>query len=101
MKMFQARARAEEAVYANRQTREFLATANSLRRLGEWAAQNMEKADPDAVSAYADALVRAGVVGEDVLSNVKDDLREQGGDLHQSVDSKFDAYLAEARAQIV
>ena len=67
MKQLKARARAEEAVYANKQTSEFLAHAAGLRRLGEWAAEHMMGEGAPAVRDYADTLVRARVVGVDVV----------------------------------
>ena len=98
MKQFKARARGEEAVYANKQTSEFLAHAAGLRRLGEWAAEQMMGEGAPAVQDYADTLVRARVVGTDVVESVRADLRIAGQlSAHDEVESRFDKYLAEAR----
>ena len=98
MKQLKARARAEEAVYANKQTSEFLAHAAGLRRLGEWAAEHMMGEGAPAVRDYADTLVRARVVGVDVVESVRADLRIAGQlAAHDEVENRFDRYLAEAR----
>ena len=98
MKQLKARARAEEAVYANKQTSEFLAHAAGLRRLGEWAAEHMMGEGAPAVRDYADTLVRARVVGVDVVESVRVDLRIAGQlAAHDEVENRFDRYLAEAR----
>lgn len=98
MKQLQARARAEEAVYANKQTTEFLVQARSLRQLGEWAAKELMGDDAPGVATYAEALVRSGIAGSDAFKNVEDDLRLAGHEESSSeVPSRFQKYVAEAR----
>lgn len=98
MNKLSARARAEEAVYVNRQTQEFILHAHSLRRLGEWAASEMMGKEAEHVSHYAETLVKAGVVGTDPLKHVADDLREAGVETTDTaVSHRFDKYLDDAR----
>ncbi len=102
MKSLHQRARAEEAVYANRKATEFASWAGGLRRLGEWAATEMMGDKAPAVEAYADALVKAGVAGLDTIGHVGADLRDAGLSVDDAtVRSRFDQCLAEARERNV
>ena len=98
MKSMSARARAEEAVYVNRNTQEFILQAHSLRRLGEWAATEMDGKNTEQISHYAETLVKAGIAGEDSLQHVAEDLRAAGVETTDTaVAHRFDKYLNEAR----
>lgn len=100
MKQLQARARAEEAVYSNKQTTEFLVQTRGLRQLGEWAAKELMGSGAPGVQTYAEALVRSGIAGSDAFKTVEDDLRLAGRDAESSeVPSRFQKYLAEARRE--
>jgi hypothetical protein len=100
MNQLKKRARAEEAVFASRQTQEFLAHSRSLHRLGEWAATQMMGKEAPAITTYAEALVRSGIAGADVQQSVKQDLHNAGlAPSANDVDSQFEIYLAEARRQ--
>lgn len=101
MKQLSARARAEEAVFANRNTQEFVLHAQSLRRLGEWAASEMMGKDAEHVANYAETLVKAGIAGIDPLTNVAKDLRDAGLEATDTtVSYRFDKYLEEARRKL-
>ena len=78
MNALSKRARFEEAAYANHQTEEFLARANSLRKLGEWAASQMMEENAPAIAAYADALVRTGSLDPNAVNGVADSLKLHG-----------------------
>ncbi|MFC7291727.1 ATPase inhibitor subunit zeta [Hirschia litorea] len=98
MKQFQARARAEEAVYANKQTSEFLIQARGLRQLGEWAAKELMGENTPGVAIYAEALVRSGIAGSDAFKVVEDDLRLAGhAESSAQVPTRFQEYLEQAR----
>lgn len=98
MKQLKARARAEEAVYVNRETQEFMVQASGMRRLGEWAAEMMMGENAPAVATYADALVRSGVAGSNSFQCVFDDLHLAGREVSENeLSSRFEQYLEEAR----
>ena len=102
MKGLHARARAEEAVFANRETQEFFVQARAMRRLGEWAARQVQGEDAVAkeVDKYAEALVRSGVAGTDAFENVCTDLEAGGVEVTRSdIKSRFDGYLSKARLE--
>ncbi len=99
MKLLKARARAEEAVHANRTTNEFLAQAAGLKALGEWAAKEMMGEGAPGVAAYAEALVRSKVAGSDAFKSVCDDLRLAGNDQPtRAIRTRFEQYLDQARS---
>ncbi|ACT58310.1 DUF1476 domain-containing protein [Hirschia baltica] len=101
MKQLQARARAEEGSYVNKQTSEFLVQARSLRQLGEWAAKELMGEGAPGVAVYAEALVRSGIAGNDAFKNVEDDLRLAGReDCSVEVTSRFQKILDEARQNV-
>lgn len=98
MKQLAARARAEETIYANRRQEEFIVHARSLRRLGEWAAENMLGKDAEHVANYAEALVKSSIAGSDPFQSVANDLREAGVEhAEMSVSARFEKFLDEAR----
>lgn len=98
MNALNMRARAEETAYANRQTQEFYARVESLRKLGSWAASQMMDGEAPAVALFAEALVRAGVVDKAALDSVAETLQMNGLDVApQDVVDRFDSFLIEAR----
>ncbi len=100
MKNLTARARAEEAVYANRQTQEFILQAHSLRRLGEWAASEMKEENAEQIAHYAETLVKAGIAGVGSAKSVAEDLRAAGIETTDTaVEHRFDNFLEEARVK--
>lgn len=98
MKQLSARARAEEAIYANRCKTEFVLQARGLRRLGVWAASKLTPQEPETSEQYASALVKARLTGSDPLKCVLEDLRNAGITADEkTIARKLDKYLSEER----
>lgn len=98
MKQFAARARAEEAVFANRRKQDLVLDARGLRRLAEWAFSEMANDDSEAAADYASALIRSRLEGKDPLKSVATDLREAGVDSDEkAISRRFDRYVSEER----
>ncbi|MBB35235.1 MAG: hypothetical protein CME88_07245 [Hirschia sp.] len=94
------RARFEETAFANHRTEEFLARANSLRKLGEWAASQMMDDQSPAIAKYADALVRSGSIDPNAIRGVADSLSLHGCTVDETVVvGKFEEFLHAARTE--
>ena len=88
-------------VYVERQTQEFLLHAQSLRRLGDWAASEMKGIATEHVAHFAEALVESGVVEREVESRAVNDGSESTQNACAKADLQgFDTYLDEARRKI-
>ena len=98
MKQFAARARAQEAIFANQCKEDFVLDARGLRRLAEWAVTKMEPEQPDTANRYASALIKSRLEGRDPIKSVEDDLRNAGvSDNEISVSRQFEKLIKEAR----
>lgn len=97
MKQFDARARAEEAIFANRCKQDFLLDARGLRRLAEWAAEKIHDGGTIDSADYADTLIRTRLEGRDPIQSVVEDFKNAGLEANDRVISwRLERYVREA-----